>query len=104
MKPSFILGALTGYVLGARAGRERYEDIVAIARRVAGSQTIQATAGVLEAQLAELAGRTRGKVAERIPLLKTVATSSARTQRSGAASARPGTSAVNGTNGHHAER
>lgn len=98
MKPSFILGALTGYVLGARAGRERYENIVAIARRVAGSQTIQATAGVLEAQLSELAGRTKGKVAARIPLLKSVSTSSSRSAAAGRSTG-PAT-----TNGYHGNR
>jgi hypothetical protein len=68
MKPSFIFGALVGYVLGARAGRERYEDIVAVARRVAGSQTIQATAGVLQAQAAEAAGRAKDRVIDKIGL------------------------------------
>jgi len=59
MKPSFLLGAAVGYVLGARAGRERYEDIVAVARRVAGSQTVQATAGVVQAQIHELTAQAR---------------------------------------------
>lgn len=62
MKPSFILGAVLGYVLGARAGRPRYEEIVAIARRVAGSQTIQATAGVLLAQAHEATERARRRL------------------------------------------
>jgi len=59
MKPSLIIGMIIGYVLGARAGRERYENIVAVARRVAGSQTIQATAGVLQAQAFEAAERAK---------------------------------------------
>ncbi|MDQ2837653.1 MAG: hypothetical protein M3Y42_02165 [Actinomycetota bacterium] len=63
MKPSFILGVVVGYVLGSRAGRERYEDIVAAARRVAGSQTVQATAGVMQAQVHELTERARGRLA-----------------------------------------
>jgi hypothetical protein len=62
MKLSFVLGAAVGYLLGSRAGRERYEDLVAIGRRIAGSQTVQATAGVLQAQLYELTGRTRQRV------------------------------------------
>ncbi|HJQ00325.1 MAG TPA: hypothetical protein VJ851_01885 [Jatrophihabitans sp.] len=62
MKFSFILGAAIGYVLGSRAGRERYEELVAIGRRVAGSQTVQSTAGVLQAQLHEFTGRTRERV------------------------------------------
>jgi hypothetical protein len=58
----FLLGIAVGYVLGSRAGRERYEDIVAMARRVAGSQTVQATAGVLQAQAAEVAGRAKSRL------------------------------------------
>lgn len=50
MKLSFLFGGAVGYVLGTRAGRERYESIVRLARQVAGSQTIQSTAGVLQAQ------------------------------------------------------
>jgi hypothetical protein len=59
MKLSFVLGAAVGFLLGARAGRERYENLVAIGRRVVGSQTVQATAGVVEAQLHDLVGRVR---------------------------------------------
>lgn len=61
-KTSFLVGTVVGYVLGSRAGRGRYEEIVAIARRVAGSQTIQATAGVLQAQATEIAERTRHRI------------------------------------------
>ncbi|HTZ43813.1 MAG TPA: hypothetical protein VMB79_08100 [Jatrophihabitans sp.] len=62
MRLSFLLGVGVGYVLGSRAGRERYEDIVAVARRVAGSQTVQATAGVVQAQLQELTGQARQRL------------------------------------------
>jgi hypothetical protein len=50
MKLSFLLGAATGYVLGAKAGRDRYETIVRVARRLGGSQTVQTTRGVLQAK------------------------------------------------------
>lgn len=62
----FLLGMAVGYVLGSRAGRERYEDIVAVARRVAGSQTIQATAGVLQAQAQEAAERAKSRIGGRM--------------------------------------
>jgi hypothetical protein len=62
----FLLGIAVGYVLGSRAGRERYEDIVAAARRVAGSQTVQATAGVLQAQAAEAAERAKSRLGGRV--------------------------------------
>lgn len=52
-----LFGLAVGYVLGARAGRDRYEDIVRLARRVAGSQTVQSTAGVLRSQLDATAHR-----------------------------------------------
>jgi hypothetical protein len=58
----FLLGIAVGYVLGSRAGRERYEDIVALARRVGGSQTVQATAGVLQAQAAGAAERAKSRL------------------------------------------
>jgi hypothetical protein len=67
LKLSSLVFAATGYVLGARAGRERYDQIVSVARRVAGSQTVQATAGVLQGQLDQLTSHARqvfaGKVA-----------------------------------------
>lgn len=59
MKLPFLLGAAVGYVLGARAGRARYEAIVRLARTVSGSQTVQTTAGVAQAQADELGKRVR---------------------------------------------
>jgi hypothetical protein len=66
MKLSLLVGGAVGYVLGSRAGRERYEQIVALARRVAGSQTVQTTAGVLQAQVDTAARRARQTVAARL--------------------------------------
>jgi hypothetical protein len=65
MRPSFLLGIAIGYVLGTRAGRERYEDIVALARRVAGSQTVQSTAGVVQAQVHQLAEQAKNRISHR---------------------------------------
>ncbi len=75
MKPSFLLGIAVGYLLGTRAGRERYEDIVAVGRRIAGSQTIQATAGVLQAQVQEAADRAKGGLRGKHPQLHGVPSS-----------------------------
>jgi hypothetical protein len=66
MKLSFLVGAAVGYVLGAKAGRERYEHIVAVARKVAGSQTVQATAGVLRAQVDQARGHARDSVTSKL--------------------------------------
>jgi hypothetical protein len=66
MKLSLLVGAGIGYVLGAKAGRERYDEIVAAARRFAGSQTVQTTAGVLQAQLDTVAHRARHTLAAKL--------------------------------------
>jgi hypothetical protein len=42
----FVLGAATGYVLGARAGRERYEQIVRTYHRISEHPAVQSAAGV----------------------------------------------------------
>jgi hypothetical protein len=59
MKLSLLVGGAVGYVLGAKAGHERYEQIVALGRRVGGSQTVQSTAGVVQAQLDSLKAQAR---------------------------------------------
>ena len=66
MKLSNLVFAAVGYTLGARAGKERYESIVRLGRRVAGSQTVQATAGVVQAQVGQATQRARSIVAGRI--------------------------------------
>jgi hypothetical protein len=66
VKLSHLAYAAAGYVLGARAGRERYEQIVRVARRVAGSQTVQATAGVLQGQLDSVATHARQVFADKL--------------------------------------
>jgi hypothetical protein len=66
LKLSNLVYAAAGYVLGARAGRERYDQIVSLGRRVAGSQTVQATAGVVQGQLDQLATRARQVVASKL--------------------------------------
>ncbi len=40
-KTSLLLAAGVGYVLGTRAGRERYDQIVAQAKKLVGSQPVQ---------------------------------------------------------------
>lgn len=52
---AFIVGAGLGYVLGARAGRRRYETIAGWARRAWTSPQVQAGVGELQAKAADLA-------------------------------------------------
>jgi hypothetical protein len=66
LKLSSLAFAAAGYVLGSRAGRERYEQIVRLARRVAGSQTVQSTAGLVQAQLDEFAAHARHALAAKL--------------------------------------
>ena len=66
MKLSTLVFAGAGYVLGTRAGRERYDQIVRVARRVGGSQTVQSTAGLVQAQLDQVAKHARQIVAAKL--------------------------------------
>ena len=81
MKLPFLIGAAVGYVLGTRAGRDRYEALARTGRRIMASQTVQSTAGVLQAQLDDLTGRARGAVGVKLGVGETAG--------------------VNGVNGHH---
>ncbi|HSY15186.1 MAG TPA: hypothetical protein VK816_04295 [Jatrophihabitantaceae bacterium] len=66
MKITLLAGAAVGYVLGARAGHERYEAIVRTFHKFAASQTVQSTAGVLQAQVDELATKVRGVIGSKL--------------------------------------
>jgi len=61
-----LVFAGVGYVLGTRAGRERYEQIVRVSRRVAGSQTVQSTAGVVQAQVGQFTTHARHALAHKL--------------------------------------
>ena len=52
----FLLGAAVGYVLGARAGHDRYEQIVRSYRRIADHPAVQGAAGVARAKVGEKLG------------------------------------------------
>ncbi len=54
----FLLGAAVGYVLGAKAGHERYEQLKRTYQRVSDHPAVQGAAGVVRARLEEaVAGR-----------------------------------------------
>jgi len=54
-KTTLLVAAGIGYVLGARAGRGRYEQIAGAARRFAGNPKVQAAAGKAQETVAEQA-------------------------------------------------
>lgn len=62
----FLAGAAAGYVLGTRAGRERYEQIMRLSRKVAENPRVQETAGVLREQAGTLAGTAREKLGDKV--------------------------------------
>src|SRR4029077_1748393 len=61
----FVTGLGSGFGLGARAGRERYEQLRKLARKAADSPAVQQAAGALQAQAASAAKAAGGKVADR---------------------------------------
>jgi hypothetical protein len=67
-KATFAMGFAAGYVLGAKAGRERYEQIMRTARGLSESPTVQSAAGVLQAQATSLVGTAKQAVVARLPL------------------------------------
>ena len=58
-KLMFISGLAAGFVLGSRAGREKYEEIRTNAKKVWEHPTVQEAAGVAQAQANKL--YTEGK-------------------------------------------
>jgi hypothetical protein len=60
----FGAGAAIGYILGSRAGRERYDEIAGRAKRIWESDTLQDAAGVMEQEAGELYNRGKRLVAD----------------------------------------
>lgn len=62
----FIAGAAIGYVMGTKAGRERYEQIKRTSRKIAENPAVQETAGLMRAKSGALASTAREKVGGRL--------------------------------------
>src|ERR1700712_3868938 len=62
----FVVGLGTGYVLGSRAGRQRYEQIKAGADKVWSSQPVQAGVGQVQGYANKQVDRLSGKLADQI--------------------------------------
>jgi hypothetical protein len=62
---TFIVGVAIGYVLGTRAGRERYEQLRKLARKAAESPAAQQAMAALQAQAVEAAKAAGGRLADR---------------------------------------
>jgi hypothetical protein len=60
---AFLLGAAVGYVLGAKAGRGRYEQIMRTYRKLADHPAVQGAAGIARAKIGEKTGFGRSGAA-----------------------------------------
>lgn len=54
---TFLLGVAAGYVLGSRAGRQRYDQIVRAYHRLSDHPMVQGAAGIIRAKIGERTGR-----------------------------------------------
>lgn len=66
----FGLGLAIGYVLGTKAGRERYEQLRQAAQRVADNPKVQQAAGLVGAQASRVASLAQEKVGGKVPFLR----------------------------------
>ena len=66
---TFFAGLAVGFIVGARAGRERYEQMKKLARKAADSPAMQQAAGAAQAQAASLARSAKDQAMQRVPRL-----------------------------------
>ncbi len=64
---SFVAGLAAGYVLGAQAGRERYEQLKKLSQRAAGSPPVQKATSAVSSKAAELGKTAKDKATEKMP-------------------------------------
>ncbi|MEV6835413.1 YtxH domain-containing protein [Streptomyces sp. NPDC051133] len=68
---TFVAGLALGYVLGTRAGRERYEQLKKSARQIAQNPAVRNTAETAAQQSRQYAGKAfhtvSDKVGDRVP-------------------------------------
>jgi hypothetical protein len=65
-KLTFVAGLALGYVLGTRAGRERYEQLKKSARQVAQNPAVRNTAETAAQQSRQYAGKAYHAVSEKL--------------------------------------
>jgi hypothetical protein len=91
---TFFIGLAVGFVIGARAGRERYEQLKKLAGKAKDSPAMQQAAGAAQAQAASLARAAKDRAAQtvgdRIPGMR-AREANGHAQPNGAYSPAPGT-------------
>ncbi|WP_214105185.1 hypothetical protein [Acrocarpospora catenulata] len=65
-KMMFAVGLGLGYVLGTRAGRERYEQIVHTARRISDDPRVQEAAGLVRAKVSSAGTAAKDMAADKM--------------------------------------
>ncbi len=65
-KLMFLAGLAAGFVLGTRAGREKYEELVQAARKVRENPTVQEAARVVQEQANELVSGSKATVTDKL--------------------------------------
>ncbi|HWM99333.1 MAG TPA: hypothetical protein VNO54_20015 [Streptosporangiaceae bacterium] len=80
-RATFIAGLAVGFIVGARAGRERYEQMVKAGRKVVENPTVQKATQAAGAKATELSKVAKDKAAERMPKITETAKSSATKMR-----------------------
>src|SRR5690349_7068965 len=66
---TFIVGFAAGFIVGARAGRERYEQIKTVTRKVAENPAVRKTAQAAGQKAVQLGQAAGDKAAARVPRL-----------------------------------
>ncbi len=66
---SFVTGLAIGFVAGTRAGREKYEQMVKLARQTADNPQVQQAAGAIQAQATGLLSTATKTVHDHAPQL-----------------------------------
>lgn len=65
-KVTFAAGFALGYTLGAKAGRERYDQIMRMVRGAAENPAVQEAAGVLQAQASGIVDSAKRTVSDKV--------------------------------------
>jgi len=95
---TFLAGFAVGFVVGARAGRERYEQMVKLGRKAVENPTVQQATRAAGSKATELSKTAGQKAAERLPkLAETAKNSASKVRIPGRNSGGDDSSAANGT-------
>ena len=95
---TFLAGFAAGFVVGTRAGRERYEQMVKLGRKAAKNPAVRRATRAAGSKATELSKTAGQKAAERLPkLAETAKNSASKVRIPGRNSGGDDSSAANGT-------